>query len=65
MLLNCRNLFLSSKKNYEKKNDPDILDVKSVLLDPEEKAKLEKLKHSIEVPALVSILYLSYIFSKT
>lgn len=51
-LVNSRKLSLSSKGYYEKKSDPEIKDVKSVLMDPSEKEKLEKLKKKIEVPAL-------------
>lgn len=50
-----RQLFTSADNLYEKKNDPEIKDVKSVLMDPAEKEKLEKLKKNIEVPVLVSL----------
>lgn len=50
-----RQLFTSANDLYEKKHDPEIKDVKSVLMDPAEKEKLEKLKKNIEVPVLVSL----------
>lgn len=46
----------STYKSYEKKNEPDIKDLKSVLMDDAEKEKLKKLQTHITVPSLVSDL---------
>ncbi|GBM83742.1 NADH dehydrogenase [ubiquinone] iron-sulfur protein 4, mitochondrial [Araneus ventricosus] len=43
------------RKTYEKKNEPNIKDVKTTLLDPEEKKHLEKLQQHITVPAAAEI----------
>ncbi|KAF8765277.1 NADH dehydrogenase [ubiquinone] iron-sulfur protein 4, mitochondrial-like [Argiope bruennichi] len=45
----------TARKIYEKKNEPSIKDVKTTLLDPEEKKQLEKLQQRITVPAAAEI----------
>ncbi|GIX82035.1 NADH dehydrogenase iron-sulfur protein 4, mitochondrial [Caerostris extrusa] len=55
-ILNVRWISTSAVRNtYEKKNDPLIKDVKTTLMDAEEKKQMEKLKQHITVPAMADI----------
>ncbi|XP_054723324.1 NADH dehydrogenase [ubiquinone] iron-sulfur protein 4, mitochondrial-like, partial [Uloborus diversus] len=45
----------TSVNRYEKRNEPEILDAKEVLLDPEKKTQLKKLQKEMSAPALSDI----------
>jgi NADH dehydrogenase (ubiquinone) Fe-S protein 4 len=54
--INTRQICLSAMElSYEKKNVPEIKDVKSVVMDDDEQDKLQRLKQNIEVPAISDI----------